>query len=567
MAASPERELYDAVIVGSGAGGGMAAYVLTGAGLRVLLLEAGRSYDAHSVPMFNTPDQAPLRDSGTPEKPFGYYEANIGGWELPGEPYAVAPGSEFQWWRARMLGGRTNHWGRTALRYGPYDFKPRRRDGLGFDWPYEYEDLARWYDRTERLIGVTGRRENLENVPDSPPGVHLPVPPPRAHEILLSRAFETMNIPVAGMRSAILTQPHNGRPACLFATPCSRGCSIGANFQSTTVLLPPALATGRLTIETDAMVHTVELDLAGRARGVLYTDRRTGARKRARARVVVLAASAGETARILLNSKSPGFPDGLANGSGLVGRYLMDSVGTTVVSQIPALESLPPRNDDGMWASHIYVPWWGLPAQAAGKLDFPRGYHMEPYGGAVMPAMNFGLKVPDADTGFGAPLAASVKARFGSYFYLFGRGEMIPNEQCYCELDPVAKDRWGLPALRFHWTWSEHELRQAAHMRKTFHEVTSRLGGTVISGTETEGERAIEVGGSIIHEVGTARMGDSASNSVVNAYGQSWEVKNLFLVDGAVLPSSPDKNPTLTILAVAWRNSAHIAEELVSKSL
>ncbi|WP_397420309.1 GMC family oxidoreductase [Phenylobacterium sp.] len=555
-------EPYDVIIVGSGAGGGMSAYHLTRSGLKVLMLEAGRHYDpATETPMFNIPADAPLRGVGTPDKPFGFYDATVdGGWEVPNEPYTVAEGSEpFKWWRPRMLGGRTNHWGRISLRFGELDFKPRSRDGLGYDWPITYDDLAPWYDRTERLIGVSGAAppRGLLNTPDSPPGCLMEAAPPRAYEIFYERAFRAMGIPVIPMHGAVVTQAMEGRNTCIFATPCGRGCSIGANFQSTTVLLPPAMETGNLTITTNALVYQVDLDKAGKAKGVTYVDRKTGEHHSVTARSVVLAAGSGETARILLNSKSAAFPDGLGNTNGMVGRYLMDSVGLGVQGRFPALEGLPPTNDDGQGTQHTYVPWWGYGKQK--ELGFPRGYHIEIGGGRRMPSLGIGSYVGDDETLVGDALRDKLRHRYGSVIGFDGRGEMIPNDDCYCELDPKVKDRWGIPVLRFHWKWGDAEIRQAAHMVQTFLEVIDRLGGTPVPGYETDGRKAISKGGEMIHEVGTVRMGHNDKDSVVNQYGQSWAVPNLFVTDGAVLVSSPDKNPTLSILALAWRSSDHLA--------
>jgi choline dehydrogenase-like flavoprotein len=555
-------EPYDVIIVGSGAGGGMSAYHLTRSGLKVLMLEAGRHYDpATETPMFNIPADAPLRGVGTPDKPFGFYDATVdGGWEVPNEPYTVAEGSEpFKWWRPRMLGGRTNHWGRISLRFGELDFKPRSRDGLGYDWPITYDDLAPWYDRTERLIGVSGAAppRGLLNTPDSPPGCLMEAAPPRAYEIFYERAFRAMGIPVIPMHGAVVTQAMEGRNTCIFATPCGRGCSIGANFQSTTVLLPPAMETGNLTITTNALVYQVDLDKAGKAKGVTYVDRKTGEHHSVTARSVVLAAGSGETARILLNSKSAAFPDGLGNTNGMVGRYLMDSVGLGVQGRFPALEGLPPTNDDGQGTQHTYVPWWGYGKQK--ELGFPRGYHIEIGGGRRMPSLGIGSYVGDDETLVGDALRDKLRHRYGSVIGFDGRGEMIPNDDCYCELDPKVKDRWGIPVLRFHWKWGDAEIRQAAHMVQTFLEVIDRLGGTPVPGYETDGRKAISKGGEMIHEVGTVRMGHNDKDSVVNQYGQSWAVPNLFVTDGAVLVSSPDTNPTLSILALAWRSSDHLA--------
>ena len=555
-------DTYDAIIVGSGAGGGMSAYHLAKSGMKVLMLEAGRDYDPRvETPMFNTNAEAPLRGVSTPDKPFGFYDATVdGGWQVPNEPYTVAEGSEpFIWWRPRMLGGRTNHWGRIALRFGPLDFKPYSRDGLGYDWPITYDDVAPWYDKTEKLIGVSGAApaRHLLNTPDSPPGCLMESAPPRAFEIFYERAFAAMGIPVIPMHAAVVTGQMEGRNTCLFATPCGRGCAIGANFQSTTVLLPPAMATGNLTITTNALVYQVDLNRDGKAKGVSYVDRKTGEHHSVTAKSVVLAAGSGETARILLNSKSTSFPDGLCNTHGMVGRYLMDTVGLNVTGQFPALEGLPPTNDDGQGTEHTYVPWWGYEKQK--ELGFPRGYHIEIGGGRQMPSMGMGGLVRDDLNLVGDDLRAALRQKFGSTISFNGRGEMIPNDDCYCELDPVAKDKWGIPVLRFHWKWGESETNQAAHMVKTFTEVIEKLGGKPRGKIETDGKKAISKGGEMIHEIGTARMGHNDTDSVVNQYGQTWAVPNLFVMDGATMVSSPDKNPTLSIIALAWRSADNLA--------
>ena len=588
------QETYDATVVGSGAGGGMTAYVLACSGLRVLMLEAGRHYDpVAETPMFHLPRDAPLRGGGTRHKPFGFYDATVdGGWEVPGEPYSSTEDTNFRWWRARMLGGRTNHWGRISLRMGEYDFKPYSRDGLGFDWPLSYDDLAPYYDKTEALIGVYGSNEGLENTPNSSPDVLLPPPAPRAEELLTQHHCRDLDIPVIPAHLAILTQrldaariartlwPGNAlaqrvteesmaaRAACFYATPCGRGCSIKANFQTPTVLLPPALATGNLDIITDAMVREVTIDARGRATGVHYIDRNTRLDEHAGARVVVLAASACESARILLNSKSSLHPDGLGNGSGLVGKYVMDTVGAGVGGQIPALENMPPHNADGASAMHLYMPWWLYQEQARGQLDFARGYHIEFGGGRRMPGFGFMGGLAELTGGsYGQRLKDECRRYYGSFLWFDGRGEMIPNEDSYCEIDPEGVDRWGIPTLRFNWKWSSHELNQARHMQHTFADIIQAMGGRVTSDVHDDGARAIAAPGVIIHEVGGVMMGDDPGTSVLNQFCQSWEVDNLFVTDGGPFVSNADKNPTLSILALAWRASDYIVEQLRTRSL
>jgi len=553
----------DVVIVGSGAAGGMAAYSLTKAGLRCLLLEAGRDYDPQAEVNMTAPESdAPLRGAATPDKPFGYFDATVGGgWQVDGEPYTMREGTDFRWYRSRMLGGRTNHWGRHVPRWGRYDFKPFSRDGLGVDWPIGYDDIAPFYDRVERMIGVNGGRIELENHPDSPPGCLMPPPKPRIPEMLLKAACESLGIPVRPAHTAVLTRdmPDDVAPraACFNATPCTRGCSIGAMFQTTTSFLPMAKATGRLTVVTDAMVARVVMASADRAAGVEYVDRKTSARHQVKARVVVLAAGTCETTRLLLNSGGSERPGGLANYSGQLGRNLTDSTGASFRAHIPGLADRPRYNEDGIGGQHMYIPFWLYQQQKRGELDFPRGYHFELGGRFGIPPAAALPRV------WGKGLKQAVRSASGASIAMVLRGEMIPNKDTYCEIDPGVKDRFGIPVLRFAFRWSQHEINQVAHGRRTAHAVFKRMNGTILD-PELPPEKLITAGGEIIHELGTARMGADARSSVVDSYGQTWDVDNLVLMDGAIFASGAHKNPTLTILALALRASEQLAARFKS---
>ncbi|HSH95304.1 MAG TPA: GMC family oxidoreductase [Roseimicrobium sp.] len=596
VTSSKTQPSYDVIIIGSGAAGGQTAYTLAMAGVKVLMLEAGRNYDpVKETAMFNEPWKAPLRAERTNDKYFGFYDATIdGGWQVPGEPYTNAskdPDREFWWWRARMLGGRTNHWGRIALRNGPYDFKPYSRDGLGFDWPISYEDVEPYYTKVEMLIGVYGTNEGLENTPNSPAGVLLPPPAARASELLTKKHCDKLKIPVIPAHRAVLSRvqdwqtipaklhPDNPRAqkilaeemkkrqACFWATHCVRGCSIKANYQSTTVHLPPALATGNLDIIPNAHAREISIDANGKATGVYYVDKATGKDMQVKGRIVVLAASSGESVRILLNSKSARFPNGLANSSGKVGKYLMDSVGASLGGQIPALENMPPHNEDGAGGLHMYMPWWLYKEQLAGKLNFPRGYHVEFGGSRQMPSVGTFSGLEGLTQGaYGVKLKEAARRYYGSFVGYAGRGDMVPNDDCYCEIDPVVKDKFGIPVLRFHWKWSDYELNQAKHMQQTFAEIITAMGGKP-GKPQTDGLKAIDQGGKIIHEVGGTIMGSDPKKTVLNQYNQSWDVKNLFITDGSGFCSNADKNPTLTIMALAWRASDYMLDEMKKGNL
>jgi choline dehydrogenase-like flavoprotein len=553
-----QAKTYDVCIVGSGAGGGMAAHVLTAAGADVIMLEAGPMWDnAKDSAMFKWPYQSPRRGASTPERQFGEFGANLGGWTLEGEPYTTAPGERFDWFRSRMLGGRTNHWGRISLRFGPDDFQRKAIDGLGDNWPITYDDVAPYYDRVDRLIGVFGSREGLPNHPD---GIFQPPPRPRCYELLVKKAADKLRITCIPSRLSVLTRPVGDRPACHYCGQCSRGCATNSNFTSPNVLILPAMASGKLTLKTGAMVREVTTGADGLADGVVYVDKATRHEERVRARVVVLAASACESARILLNSRSSRFPQGLANSSGLVGKYLTDTTGTDVAGFIPALVDGVHHNEDGVGGLHLYMPWWLDNKQ----LDFPRGYHIEIWGGRGLPGYGVlgGIQRFPPGGGYGKQLKDDYRRYYGSTVGFSGRGEQIPNENCYCEIDPDTVDQWGIPVLRFHWKWTDYEYQQVKHMQETFRAIIAEMGGTPMSPMPSaERGYGISNGGQIIHELGTIRMGNDPSTSVLNAHCQAHDVKNLFVTDGGPFVSQADKNPTWTILALAWRASDYIVEQ------
>ena len=567
------RTVYDVVIVGSGAGGGMAAKVLTEAGANVLMLEAGVMFDTRrDSKMMAWPYNSPRRGLPIPERQFGEFDAGWGGWTLEGEPYTSAPGDRFDWFRTRMLGGRTNHWGRISLRFGPDDFRRKSLDGLGDDWPITYDDLKPYYDSIDRYIGLFGSNEGLPNDPD---GIFQPPPKPRCYELLIKQASERLNIRCIPIRLSILTQPLNGRPACHYCGQCGRGCASHANFSSPSVLIPPALATKRLSIVTNAMAREVTVGDDGLATGVAYIDKTTGRENHARGRIVVMAASACETARLLLNSKSSRFPHGLGNSSGVVGKYLTDTTGTSVRGFIPKMMNGVAHNEDGASGSHLYMPWWGDNK----TLDFPRGYHIELGGGRRMPGFGTlsGVHLYHSTAGdgglvsaggYGKQLKDDYRRFYGSTVGFAGRGEMIPNENSYCEIDPAVVDRWGIPVLRFHWKWSDYELKQVKHMQETFRGIIHEMGGTPMSAMPTEAQGyGIEPGGRIIHEVGCVRMGNDPKTSALNGNCQAHDCRNLFVTDGGPFVTNPDKNVTWTILALAMRTSEYIAEQRKAGSI
>jgi choline dehydrogenase-like flavoprotein len=555
----------DVVVIGSGAGGGTAVKVLTDLGINVTLLEAGpmlnpyKDFKEHMLPY-----EVDHRGAGDHaeqyygQQQWGYFNAPNGYWNIPGEPYTTAPGNEFEWFRSRILGGRTNHYGRITLRFADYDFKPREFDGLGFDWPMTYEEMAPYYDKAEEFIGVTGTLEGLRSAPD---GKFLPPIPPRVHEILVQKAGKKLGIPVIPSRMAMLTKSVHGRAACHYCGQCGRGCKTASAFSSSQAMILPALKTGKLTIVTGAMARELVVDKSGKVTAVSYVDKATRTEKQIRCRTVMVGASACESARLLLNSKSTLFPNGIANGSGQVGKWLTDTVGYSLSGHIPAMENMPRHNCDGIGGMHVYVPWWLLDKK---NKDFPRGYHIEIGGGFSMPQLGMFRSMGSTMEGYGGAIKAAARQNYGAAISLSGRGEMIPNKDSYCEIDPDgAVDQYGIPVLRFSWKWSDYEHKQALHMHETFTSMIETMGGKVLGIAHPEREASgISVGGSIIHEAGTVRMGNDPKEAPLNKWSQAHEVKNLFVVDAAPFNGNPDKNVTLTIVANSWRTSEYLAEEM-----
>jgi choline dehydrogenase-like flavoprotein len=553
-------QVFDVVVVGSGAGGGTAVKVLTDLGLNVALLEAGpmlnpaKDFKEHVTPYdVDHRGAGPHAEMYFGRQQWGYFSAPNGYWDIAGEPYTVAQGSQWRWFRSRIVGGRTNHYGRISLRFSDYDFQPE--DGLTDPWPVTYAEMSPWYDKAEGFIGVTGTKEGLRTAPD---GNFLPAIAPRVHELLIQKACGKLNIPCIPSRMAMLTKSINGRAACHYCGQCGRGCRTASAFSSSQAMIFPAMKTGKLTMFTGAMARELVADSSGKVTAVSYVDKATRTEKQVRCRAVVVAASACESARLLLNSKSPRFPNGIGNSSGVVGRYLTDSVGYSAGGYIPALANLPRHNSDGIGGMHLYVPWW---LYGDKNKDFPRGYHIELGGGFDMPMLGSFAGQCARIEGYGKALKDKIREQYGAFVHFAGRGEMIPNKDSWCDIDPQKTDAFGIPVLRFHFAWSENEIKQVHHMEQTFASIIETMGGTV-TGTQPDPHRAISTGGVIIHEAGTVRMGSDPKTSALNQYCQAHDVKNLFVCDAAPFVSQPDKNVTLSIIAFAWRASEYLAEEM-----
>ena len=567
---------YDVVIVGSGAGGGMAAYVLSQAGLKIALIEAGPMFDPaiHSLQLKN-PWESPRRGASTKLRPFGDFDGAWHGWDIEGEPYTKEEGTKWDWFRARMVGGRTNHWGRISLRFGPKDFKRKSTDGLGEDWPIGYEDVKPYYDKIDRLIGVFGTNEGLPNDPD---GIFLPPPRPRLHELFIKKAASGTGIPVIPSRLSILTKQINkDRGACFFCSQCGRSCKVYGDFSSSSVLVKPAIATGNVDLYTNAMAREVLTDRDGLATGISYVDKTDLQEYQVFGRTVILAASTCETARLLLNSKSTRHPNGLVNSSNVVGKYLHDSTGASMSGIVPTLFDRKRYNEDGVGGLHVYTPWW-LDNK---KLDFPRGYHIEYGGGMGMPMYGFSWGIENTQDkvlikgqhkepgGYGKSLKEDIRYLYGARVGMAGRGEAVPRVDNYCEIDPDGVvDKYGIPVLRFNVKHSEYEIKQAKHMNETFKELLHNMGAVVTSKDNSEANQwGLNNPGNVIHEAGTVRMGNDPKSSALNKWNQGHECKNLFCLDGSAFVSQGDKNITWTILALSMRASEYIIDEMKKQNI
>lgn len=566
---------YDVVIVGSGAGGGMATNMLGNAGLKVCLLEAGPMYDPKKdVTQFKWNWESPRRGAGTKFRPFGDMDACYGGWELDGEPYTKKNGTDFDWWRARMMGGRTNHWGRISLRFGPKDFKHRSADGLGDDWPISYDEIKPYYDRVDKMLGVFGTNEGLPNDPD---GFFLKPPKPRLHELYLKNAAIKSGVNVYPSRLSMLTQKINDdRGQCVYCGQCGRACQFYADFSASSCLVIPSLKNKNVELICNAMAREVTTNDEGLATGISYVDRNTMQEYHIKARSVVLAASACESARLLLNSKSARHSNGLCNSSGMVGKYLHDSTGKDMGGVFPKLMDHARYNEDGVGGAHIYSPWWGDNK----KLDFPRGYHIEYWGGMDMPGYGFGWGIESHNGkiskdgkqktggGYGAALKEDYRNFYGASVGMSGRGEAIAREDNYCEIDPNTVDKYGIPVLRFNYKWTDYEIKQAKHMQDTFHEILTNLGANITFGIDSaENNWGLAAPGRIIHEVGTVRMMDDPKKGPLNKNCQAHDCKNLFVADASPFVQQGDKNPTWTILALSMRTSEYIIEQMKKKEI
>jgi len=562
-----QTDIYDAIIVGSGATGGWAAKQLSERGLRVVILEAGRKVDPLKEYTEHTwPYELRFRGFGNREEmertqpiQSRCYACNEYGRQFfvndLENPYTTPPDKPFFWIRSRQVGGRTLPWGRQSYRLSNYDFKAASRDGYGDDWPISYEELAPYYDQVEEFIGISGSYEKLPQLPDSK---FLPPMAMTCGELLLKEAVAKMGDPFRRVtigRAAILTKTiHQGTPnqraACHWCGHCDRGCTTGSYFSSPHSTLPAAARTGRATLISHAVVSHIVLDQStGKAKGVHYVDALTRAHREVAGRVVLLCAGTIESTRILLNSKSADGADGLANSSGVLGRHLMDHVGGGGASGTMPMLNVKFLEQDGR-ANGIYIPRFRNLEKQIGT--FLRGYGFQ--GGSGQSLWGHAKSL----AGFGAKFKQEVRENHPWGISLGGFGECLARRENRVSINKDVVDAWGIPVIHIDMAFGDNERKLVEDMGNTAAEMLEAAGAKNISVSTGP----ISTPGILIHEVGTARMGSDPKTSVLNRFNQAWEVKNLFVTDGACYVSSANQNPTLTMMAITTRACDYLVEEL-----
>ena len=560
------QETFDAIVIGSGMTGGWAAKELTELGLRTLVLDAGRPISPERDYVEHTPVwELPFRGLGDrraiearqsmQRNSVSFDELSHVFWtDDVDNPYTTPADKPFHWFRARQVGGKSIIWGRQVYRWSDLDFEANLRDGIAVDWPIRYRDIAPWYDHVERFIGVSGQAEGLAHLPDGPflPPMEMNCVERHVRDALQSR-FGRERVMTIG-RVAVLTVPHNGRAPCHYCGPCQRGCVTLSYFSSINATLPAARATGRLTLRPFSIVHSVTFDeKTGRASGVRVIDARTRDQREYTGRLIFLCASAIESARILLNSSTQSFPDGLANSSGQVGRNIMDHIKWG--GAVGEFDGWADRRTIGARPNGTYVPRFHNVTSR--HPAFTRGYAFQ--GGAGRGAWQGQARLP----GIGVALKERLSS-LGPWTMSFGGyGEMLPNEANRATLHPTLRDAWGIPTLHIECEWGGNELAMHRDMGDAAAELLEAAGARSIR----QNTRGPSTPGNANHEMGTARMGRDPKTSVLNGWNQSWDVPNLFVTDGACMTSSGNQNPSLTYMALTARACRYAVEQMKRNQL
>jgi choline dehydrogenase-like flavoprotein len=534
---------HDVIVIGSGAAGGMAAWNLTRKGVNVLMLDAGEKFDRSKYWSHVKPWEAQQRAERGQSAPRFYVDPKE-------QPYTYNEGQPFDLVRVWGRGGKTNVWGRVSLRYSDLNFTEPERDGWEIPWPIRYKDVAPYYDKVEQYIGVNGGTDNTPFLPGS--RYHQPPPAPRCGERLLQKAGRRVGIDIVQGRRAVLTRELNGHAACHYCGACGRGCDVGAFFNSTDWLVEPALRTGKLQILDNAVVARILVDEQGLANGVQYFDRRTKEEHKVYGKRVVVGASCIDSTRILLNSKSPRFPNGIGNGSDVIGRYLAEQVRFHMYGFLPELIGGPTQNDDGIGGEHIYMPRFH--PRDGKKRDYLRGFGAQFWGIGAVDNASFGKKLP----GFGVDLKTAIKKRYPAMVAIHPYGEVLGRRENRVTVEGTPVDRYGVPIAKIEYSPGENERKMALEMYDTAEEILRSAKAEIVPFKRGE----LDFNGAAIHEHSTCRMGADPKRSALNGWMQMHEVKNVWVVDGSAFTTATEKNPTLTILALAWRATDYMAEEM-----
>jgi choline dehydrogenase-like flavoprotein len=515
-----QTKIYDVVVIGSGAGGGTVSSRLANLGVDVLVLEGGPKVETRT-------------DFNTHALPFEFASRSIP---------TMKPGKAgFDSERSRGLGGKTMLWNAVALRMSQRDFKGRQHDGEGADWPIDYADLAPFYDRIEREVGVCGNLDHLEDLPD---GIFLPPVPMKCTDKMIQEGAKTLGVPIIHVRKATLSRPTSARPSCHFCGNCMSGCDVAAKYNSADVQMYPAVRAGKpLTLQPNSIVYELAVSDEGRVSEVRYIDRETGRQGAAKGRVVVVACACAQSVGLLLMSKSSRFSAGLANSSGHLGQDFIPHITCGVEAFLEPKIGQPSVNDEG-FLDHAYMPSF----MHNRTRDYPRSF------GAQFNYQNRrSVGWARSIHGMGKTYKESVRARYPAYVTFNGYTDMLPNSQSYLELDPVAKDSYGIPIVRRHWSLSESDWKRFHDMREWSQHILKASKAQIHSVNQLPETN---------HEIGGCRMGSDPKTSVLDATCRAHDVPNLYVADASVFPNASEKNPTLTIMALGLRTAETIADRL-----